>query len=83
MFVKKDEFAKYQNSRGTSMMQSRRIGRDGSESLSSSHKTSLSRDSSVKVRRKNSNCQAMTFKEVQECRVISTISEEALATAEC
>lgn len=85
MFVKRDDFARYQSSRCTSMMQSRRTGRDVVDSSSSSRKASFSRESSRSVRRPypSSNRTTVLDDVLQEGRVISTISEEVSVNADC
>lgn len=81
MFCKSEEFAKYQTSRGTSLVQGRRpLGREDSMS-------STQREDSTEIttmRRSHSQSgRAMTLDEVQaEARLCSTISEEVSATAE-
>lgn len=81
MFTKRDEFARYQTSRGTSMVQGRRVG-GRSDSISSSQRAG---DTEITtVRRSQSQSGRTTHgDEVQpEGRVFSTISEEVSATAE-
>lgn len=84
MFVKRDDFGRYQTSRCTSMMQSRRTIPNCVESLSSTQKASISREGSQSVQRKYPKCVKMTLDDViPDERVISTISEEVSATAQC
>lgn len=83
MFVKRDDFARYQTSRCTSVMQSRRSrGRDRVDSVSLSRTASVSRDSSKSLRRQTSDCRTMVLDDIhQQGRAFSTISEEV--SAEC